>query len=477
MKKNDIIIAVATLIYSYLFYDQTPGINIFIFTVVLTFLMALKDANLFSNSLWLIASAGALISGAMTLLHGTWLSVIANIVSLSMAASFSLRRESSLIFALIYAVYSYFFSLIDIFYRFFEKNERKEEQAPKSYSLLFVTVVPVVITLIFFFIYRSANPYFDELVGRINFNFLSWGLAGFTLIGFILLYGYFNQMDILSLVFKDITSPDTLIKDESAFSNPLLSITNENISGIVLFILLNLLLLIVNIVDVYSLSVTTDFPENYHYSQVVHQGINSLILSIVIAIAIILFYFRGSLNFYEGNTAIKSLAILWIFQNALLVVTCAIKNFHYIDEYGLTHKRVGVYIYLIMTIAGLLTTFIKIVSLKSNWFLFRKNAWAGYAVLMLSCLWNWDILIVKYNLSGIAAKTDLLYNSSLSDVVLPDLIAYCKEHPGQMKENRSFLASLDSRKKVFIEEFENRDWQSWNNDDDNVYFKLKALED
>lgn len=476
MKKNDIIIVIATLIYSYLFYDQTPGINIFLFSVVITFLMALKDYNLFSNGLWLISSIGALVSGAMALLHGTGLPVFANIVSLSMAASFSIRKDSSLIFALLYAAYSYFFSLINIFARLFERSERKEERTPQSYSLLFVTVIPVIITLIFFFIYRSANPYFDELVSNIRFDFLSWGLIGFTIIGFVLLYGYFNQMDILSLVYKDLTSPDRLINDESTFSKPLLNINNENISGIVLFVMLNLLLLIVNIVDVYSLSVVTEFPEGFQYSQIVHQGINSLILSIVIAIAIILFYFRGSLNFYEGNTAIKILAVVWIIQNSILVVTCGIKNFHYIDEHGLTYKRIGVYIYLIMTVAGLLTTFIKIVSAKSNWFLFRKNAWVGYAVLILSCLWNWDMLIVKYNLSGIAAKTDLIYNASLSDAGLPDLISYCKKNPQQLRDNKSFLIALDIRKKAFIKEFEERDWQSWNMDDDDIYHELKSME-
>lgn len=476
MKKNDIIIVIATLIYSYLFYDQTPGINIFLFSVVITFLMALKDNSLFSNKLWIISSIGALVSGAMALLHGTGLPVFANIISLSMAASFSLRKDSSLIFALLYSVYSYLFSLINIFARLFERSERKEEQTPQSYSLLFVTVIPVIITLIFFFIYRNANPFFDELVGNIRFDFLSWGLTGFTIMGFVLFYGYFNQMDILPLLYKDITSPDRLVNDESSFSKPLLNINNENISGIVLFAMLNLLILIVNIVDVYSLSIVTEFPEGFHYSYVVHQGINSLILSIVIAIAIILFYFRGSLNFYESNTAIKTLALLWIIQNTILVITCGIKNFHYIDEHGLTYKRIGVYIYLLMTLAGLLTTFIKIVSAKSNWFLFRKNAWVGYAVLMLSCLWNWDMLIVKYNLSGIAAKTDLIYNGTLSDVALPDLISYCKQNPHQMKDDKSFLITLDIRKKAFMKDFENRDWQSWNMDDDDIYHELKSME-
>src|SRR5437764_1048287 len=74
-------------------------------------------------------------------------------------------------------------------------------------------------------------------------------------------------------------------------------INYENLSGIVLFSLLNILILFLNGIDFYSILSSNGLPEGMTHSELVHQGVELLIVSILIAISIILFYFRGALNF------------------------------------------------------------------------------------------------------------------------------------------------------------------------------------
>jgi hypothetical protein len=116
-------------------------------------------------------------------------------------------------------------------------------------------------------------------------------------------------------------------------------------------------------------------------------------------VSIILFYFKGYLNFYEGNAWLKRLAYIWIAQNIVLVISTAYRNTVYIGDFGLTHKRIGVYVYLLLCVVGLITTFIKIAKGKNNWFLFRKNAWIFYALMIVSCPFDWDSIITNFDIS------------------------------------------------------------------------------
>ena len=139
--------------------------------------------------------------------------------------------------------------------------------------------------------------------------------------------------------------------------------------------LLNGLLLFFHISDIFYL-ITDRLPEGMSYTEYLHQSVNTLILSIVLAIAIVMYFFRGNLNFWQNNRRLKTLTYLWIAQNGVLVLTTAYKNFLYIEGWhGLTHKRIGVYVYLLLTMIGLITTYIKVEKVKSNWYLFRQNAW------------------------------------------------------------------------------------------------------
>ena len=150
------------------------------------------------------------------------------------------------------------------------------------------------------------------------------------------------------------------------------------------------------------------------YSAQVHNGINALIASIVIAIMILLYVFRGNLNFYEQNATLKRLAFTWIILNILLVLSIVFKNSQYIYYFGLTYKRIGVIVYLLLATIGLVTTLLKIKGAKNNWYLFRVNTQAAFVILVISSTINWDYHITNYNFYY-AKSMDYNYVIELSD--------------------------------------------------------------
>jgi hypothetical protein len=71
-----------------------------------------------------------------------------------------------------------------------------------------------------------------------------------------------------------------------------------------------------------------------------------LILSILLSLGILIYYFRSNQNFYPKNGFLKAAAYLWLVQNAVLSVSVLIRCGYYISEYGLAYKRIGVVIFL-----------------------------------------------------------------------------------------------------------------------------------
>jgi hypothetical protein len=422
MKKNDLLLVAATALYSFLFYQQSYGINFLLFTLVLIILLIIRNKDVLQKKYWLLAAGGSILSGLCVSYYGNTLSFIANITSLSLLSAYSIGA-SSLLFALLFAFYSYASSLFFMFINRLEKTQEEETTPSPSVKRSMLIVIPVLIALLFFFMYRGSNILFNEFAKKINFDFISWSWIIFTLGGFILLYGFFRHRVISVFSGFDERAANEIDRQNTntiSLFGKKLSLADENFSGITLFILLNSLLLIVNGLDFNFLFVDGKLPAGLGYSEFVHQGIGMLITSILIAIFIILFYFRGALNFYEKSPLLKFLAYLWILQNVFMLFSTAMRNDMYIAEYGLTYKRIGVYVYLFLTAIGLCTTLLKVGQAKSNMFLFRINSWLFYGVLLASSLFNWDGIITDFNIHK-ANQLEKRYLVGLSYVNLPEL--------------------------------------------------------
>jgi Leucine-rich repeat (LRR) protein len=501
MKKNDIILVIAVAAYSFLFYLQAAGFNFILFNLILISLLAWKNMEIVKNPSWLIIAAGSLISSLFIFLYGNTLSITSNITSLLLLSAMSFSRDSSLFTGILYSIYSTVASVAFMILDIMDRKKNKPEVKKHNYGqkILLITC-GLVIILILFFLYRESNPLFKDFTKDINLDFISIAWIRFTLIGFILLYGFFYHRNVRSLYKYDVSIPSKLAnlseeENQKKRTRKFMSVETEWKSGLILLVLLNFLIIIVNILDALYLWAGNGLPAGVSFSDSVHQSVGTLIFSIIIAICIILFFFRSEMNFYKKNKTLKAFAFLWIVQNIMMVVSTIYRNQIYISEYSLTYKRIGVYAYLILAVAGLISTFIKIKGSRSNWYLFRFNGWSFYLVLLLFSGFNWDKVITRYNISH--SKTlDIEYLLYMSDTNIPDLLKldYDKKLIGYVQSNnlssgiqadlneRNYYESITYRNYLhykiykFLNSYQQYGWKSWCIDKDRVYKEILFLE-
>lgn len=189
-------------------------------------------------------------------------------------------------------------------------------------------------------------------------------------------------------------------------------------------------------------------------SRAVHHGVYSSIASVVLAISLIVFVFRGAINWIESNKSIKWLAHVWMVLNSMLLITIAFKNWKYISSFGLTEKRIGVFIYLILCVIGITTVFIKVHKALNFTFLIRKNLSWGIAALAILGWVNWSAIISSYNIDNEhSTLSDLYYYYPQNTLVLKEAGYYQK------------VIALDNYKyenKKDLGRSDNRNWQEFN---------------
>jgi len=250
---------------------------------------------------------------------------------------------------------------------------------------------------------------------------------------------------------------------------------NEFRAAIFLFSCLNLILLLVNLIDINWVWFNFEWSGQY-LKQFVHEGTWLLIASIIISMVLVLFFFRGNLNFFTRNKPLKYLCYAWLIQNCILAISVGIRNIYYIQHFALAYKRIGVLVFLALVLFGLITILYKIMNKKSAFFTTRVNALALYIVLLIMSLFNWDNIIARYNFSHYqTAFVHLDFLSELSDKALPDLVKTEDELAAlsasqealfhfdyQYMKPKQYAGIINSRIETFKHKWEEKSWLSWN---------------
>jgi hypothetical protein len=488
MKKNDWLLAAGTTLFSFLFYDQSAGINFLLFSVFATLLLALKDRTVIDSKAWWVAAVATVFTGFMVFWFANALALIANFIALGILSALSISRKSSVFVGFLFSLFSLLSSFVFMIIDAVNRVERRKKEAienpetgtdPNKRGRLFLILVPIVLVVLFFLLYRGSNPVFYEFTKDLNLDFITAPWMMFTILGFVLMYGFLYHRNIEELSKYDTEASNVITPQPPlGYFDRVLSLINENLSGLVLLVMLNALLLFVNAIDVKFLFLDAKLPEGMGLSDNLHQSVGTLIFSILLAIAIILFYFRGRLNFYPKNAFIKVLAYLWMIQNVIVIASTAYRNHLYIEEYSLTYKRIGVYVWLVLTLIGLLFTLLKVAKRKSNWFLVRSTGWAFFAVLVLSSSINWSTTVANYNIKRSAQSyesLDFYYLKSLSPSVLPMLIDYREKAIGQQNQY-SGEYNLSWEINNFVNSYEQLGWRSYSPNRTAVYEQLMAFE-
>ncbi len=404
---------IGALLFSTFFYQQNIGLNLLLFTLITILILTINNSSAFTRRETIIKAIAYLITGITVFLYNSNLAIIANVIGFFTLVGSVSEHKSSIYIKWINGVYT---TIVAAFAKHFESLESEKKNIKKKkinyvYWLKMVGI-PAVVLIVFITLYRNGNPMFDKLIAKIDLSFINLQWILLTGLGYYLFYNISNPIQIEPVTVVDISTGNILGKN-SLKEQSEEKLENEKQLGVILMFLLNLLIVFFLITDVLYLSEIHTMTSS-QLSQQVHNGVNALIASILLAIVIIIYFFRGNLNFVKENKNLKSLTYIWIFLNLNLVLITAIKNYEYISSFGFTYKRMGVLIYLFLTSIGLITTFLKVYKIKNLWFLFRKNAQIAFAILIISATINWDKIITIYNINY-AEKTDVLYLINLSN--------------------------------------------------------------
>ncbi len=501
------LIIIGAIVFNTIFWQEKLGINTLIFdafvctSVCMFFPYSLKN----KESLWILAAH--ILTAVMVIINNALLSKISFSVTLLLFISFSQYLHRSVLYAVGSAFMNYIF-VIPNFVKELKRNKTTTQK--KRRRVLRMLLIPLFIASVFVIIYSSASGIFSDFINNTAswfrdwyshvFDWLSFDRIFFFLSGIFIVSGlllrsknYFSDLDLLHKnelsrkknhfkKWKENPFADVMHIIIGERAEGILALKNEYFIGKVSLIFLNLLLLFINSIDIKYIWLRHSFGSSVQMSEYVHKGTGMLILSVVLAMVLLLFFFRGNINFYKENKWLKYFSYLWIFQNLFLVISVFNRDYYYISHYGLAYKRIGLLFFLVMVLSGLITIFFKIYFQKTTYYLFRLNAWVGIILLVFASIISWDVTIAEYNIARKSAvPLDIPFLLSLSDKTLPlieknkELLMNVDSHDNQFYYDGNYYDALDFfeiREKQFLNEQRNYTWLSWNIADANAVKQL-----
>ena len=397
MKKHHLIL-ITVLAVIVLFYKEYIALNLGIFGIFLSILTFIQTKSEFRSKTFLTLFLTSILSSFAFAWFGDAISFVAVFVSvflLRFTGTYPKLKPFLYIEVLLINLFSFLGRV------FYTEQWLEKPKEGISFAKKFITfvLIPGLFVAIFLCIYSVGSSHFDQFFSEIKLDFSFFDIIILAVIGFYVGFLFWN-FRVERFIFKqnrylndDFSGLIKIQKPTFSF----LDIDSERTSGLISFSALNVLLLV--------------FIATYNYEQFfevtksadglsaeTHERVNSVIMSIVMAILVILFYFKRGFNFDEEAKSLKISAKIWIVLNAILVISASLKNSEYIINFGLTYKRLGVYAFLTMALIGLIFTFIKIQNRKTNAFLFNKMFWASYGLILVCSYVNWGGIITSNNI-------------------------------------------------------------------------------
>ncbi len=506
MKNNKMgitIILMGALLFNLVFWQEELAINSLLFDVFITGSLFFLYPTARHNRTVKYLLAAHIICIAAVIVNNTVVSKLAMGCTLLLIFAFAEYAHRSALFA-----WGSILLNFTLFVAGFSSMLRRPRTARKKKwrigQVIRFAIFPLLIAAVFFIIYNFANNIFSGFVQKIGtqlqyfftrfFELISierllFLLAGFYITGSLLVRARTNCLEKKEADYTDnllrerkdrMSTSSSMMHDIASvimgrLAKGIMALKNEYTVGLISLGLLNLLLLIINVIDINYLWFNFTYTPDINLTTMIHEGTELLILSLVLAMIVLLFFFRGNLNFYQKNKWLKMGAYAWLVQNGILVVSVLIRDYYYIELMGLAYKRIGVLAFLILTLVGLVTVLIKITWKKTSYYLLRVNAWAAVILFVVGTTVNWDVFIAKYNIShSDKIPLDLPFLLTLSDRTLPVLdqhLPVLKQREAELNKQGVHIGNcndcgmemiLKDWKNHYLENQQHHTWLSWN---------------
>lgn len=398
MKKHHFILA-CSIVFTLLFYKESIGVNLAIFGLVLTGLICYFFQDRFTDRSHLVLVLTSILSCFAFAWYGDFVSFLAMFMSIVFLQfkTHDVQLKIMQVFPLVFVNGVTSLGRVFMFSQWLPEKKIHNNFAKK---LIAYFIIPVVFVALFFTVYSFGSDHFSSLFTDYQLDLDIWQLLVITVLGFYISFTFWNYWipevcyDLNPKLNNEFSNDEKAV-NENTFS--FLDLNFERKSGEITLLLLNVMLLI--FIVTYNYEQFFEVIETSKLSADTHERVNAIIFSIIMAVGVILFYFKGGFNFDEKATNLKRLAKIWIVLNGALILSTAVKNSEYVSFFGLTYKRLGVYAFLILAIIGLVYAFLKITKQKTNAYLFNQMVWYFYGTVLLCSFFNWGSLITNYNIS------------------------------------------------------------------------------
>lgn len=442
MKKHQLIL-LTTVLFITLFYGEEMGLNFGLLGVAYALLTLFHTPEEKRTRTFLILFVASILSSAAFAWYGDFASFLAVFTSLFLLAFKSKNRElKSLLVIPVFAV-----NFVTFIYRFFKFEDwlpkRNTSETVKKLIALFL--IPAFFVLVFFGVYALGSEHFSSFFTGWEFSFDLWQFIVLGTLGFFIAFNFWN-FKVEKFIFNlnhhlknDFLNEDKKEQKSSSF----LDLDSERMSGVISFLALNILLLV--FIFTFNYEQFVEIPKSpSQLSGETHDRVNAVILSIVMAVLVIMFYFKGKFNFDNKAGTLKLLAKIWIFLNAVLVISAFAKNSEYIISLGITYKRLGVNAFLALAFIGLILTFIKIKNQKTNAFLFNHMSWYFYGTVLAASFINWGNLATVYNIRNEKGNFDFHKSLNYNDEIL------LKVYPNEFEKTTKSTEIAKEQNKTFL---------------------------
>ena len=163
-------------------------------------------------------------------------------------------------------------------------------------------------------------------------------------------------------------------------------------------------------------------PRGFTHAQYVHRGSYTLIATVILAAALMIFALWPKTKTAE-NKSVRWLVYIWISQNLMLVASSARRTLAYVEDYGMSEWRLAGLIWMGLVAFGIASICWHVLKRRSNRWLINCNLAACLALLLVCGFWDGKAIIANWNvarkIAGPSSSIDYAYLASLGQSALP----------------------------------------------------------
>ena len=301
-----------TTLFYVLFWDQFWGLNILILSIVTgAILFWFNPSVIVKRSVqWMFISNLSCAIGVFWH-HSLFTEVIYVISFILLIGKTQYPNLTQLFFLGIAGIWNYFIGFLKAFKLISDKLTIIPGYK-KYHHWIIVFILPIVTSSVFLMLYCNANESFNKL----TFQFFDWiykhlksfiDLLSFPKFFFLLFSFGIGASLFLRFKTRFIDRFENKLTDNiqrKAWNkywgnNSLTGLKNYYRMAIISFIMVNMMLLVVNVLDIIHVWFNFEPSGAPDLRQFVHTGTYILIFSVFIAIGMVLYFFYGNLNFYK----------------------------------------------------------------------------------------------------------------------------------------------------------------------------------